>query len=92
MPTSEKPLTEAEVITTVYGPPYQRGYDDGLQEGEKRGWEMGREAAAEWHDNEAALARKRLGNLFSQKRTNDVKEYALQQEFEAAAIRKLKKP
>ena len=75
---------------------YARGWSEGIkqmnQEGEKRGWEMGREAAAGWHDNEAALARKRLGNLFSQKRENDVKEYALQQEFEAAAIRKLKKP
>ncbi len=26
---------------------YQRGYDDGLQEGERRGWEAGKEAAAE---------------------------------------------
>ena len=25
---------------------YQRGYDDGLQEGERRGWEKGKEAAA----------------------------------------------
>jgi len=30
---------------------YQEAYDDGLQEGEKRGWEMGREAVAEWLEN-----------------------------------------
>ena len=39
------------MITTM-GPDYQRGYDDGLQEGERRGWDDGREAAAEWLENQ----------------------------------------
>ena len=61
---------------------YQRGYDDGLQEGERRGGEKGKEAAAgkaehyqDWvQDSDGLGANWRAHNII------------------AAAIRKLKKP
>lgn len=31
---------------------YQNGYDDGLQEGEARGWKAGKKAVLEWLRNE----------------------------------------
>ena len=31
---------------------YQAGFAEGLQEGERRGWEAGKEAAAEWLESQ----------------------------------------
>ena len=55
MPTTEdNPGTSRCEISSI-GRGYEAGYDDGLQlsrsEGERRGWEMGKEAAAEWLEN-----------------------------------------
>ena len=37
---------------------YQHGYDEGLQEGERRGWEMGKEAAAVWLESQEGYGRR----------------------------------
>ena len=73
---------------------YRQGYADGLQEGERRGWEAGKEAAAiyiqdkanEIHRDNAARMDGRLeGKPIMQNEAARLDSYA-------AAIRKLKKP
>ena len=93
--TGAKPLTEGEVIAAVYGPPYQHGYDDGLNDGKRRGWNEATEAVAEWHERKA-------DELDAQQRERQkMKRYKTAADFRAlrgvhtraaAAIRKLKKP
>ena len=57
---------------------YQDAYKDGLQEGERRGWEKAIKAVAEWHDERGL-------EFVHSRAARDTHKYS------AAAIRKLRK-
>ena len=69
---------------------YQTGYDDGLSEGERRGWEKGIKAAAAYHDKEAKWWREEAKGVGGTDKAIIV--HGAAHEDDAAAIRELKKP
>ena len=95
MPTTEdNPGTSRCEISSI-GRGYEAGYDDGLQlsrsEGERHGWEMAIEAAAEYHDKAAGALRKyaqKTKGVHSARR--GIRKAQRHEEY-AAAIRKLRK-
>jgi len=73
---------------------YQRGYNDGLQEGERQEWEKAIEAAAGYHDSEAKGLRRLVrpgSKLVTKARRAEVVKFAEEHEAHAAAIRRLRK-